>query len=57
MGKNLEHMLETTKSRLPITSIAGFRRPLDPHESAYIASITNVFVRNDIPILPSWKHH
>ena len=56
--KSLKNKIARMGRRFPITSaVAGSRRPQYPRESCNIASITGVFVRNQIPIFTSWKQH
>lgn len=57
VGKKLAAKIAATGSRIPIKSIVGGRRPLNPQESCYLASEIACFIKSELPIFPSWKHH
>ena len=57
VGKKLASKIAATGSRIPIKSIVGGRRPLNPQESCYLASEIACFIKSELPIFPSWKHH
>ena len=57
VGKKLAAKIAAMGSRIPIKSIVGGRRPLHPQESCYLASEVAYFIKSELPIFPSWKHH
>ena len=57
VGKMFVAKLAGMESRFRLSSIVGGRRPLDPEESCKLASDVGIFVRNEIPIFPTWKEH
>lgn len=57
VGRMLVDKLAGMQSRFRLSSILGGKRPLDPDESCNLASHVGIFVRTEIPILPSWKQH
>ena len=57
VGKKLAAKIAGMGSRISIKSIVGGRRPLNPQESSYLASEVACFIKAELPIFSSWKHH